>query len=239
MKMKSIITGVIVTVMVITATGCRAKEEQGGTEPIDIVATESHNTETPIADTTTPELEATVEPVSTPEPDAITEPDATTEPEPDTDDEEMIRTYGKWVNEEIDEDTAAFLYGAWVVKALLGFSDHYNDASEYPTGQNIIGDTIIIREDSFSSMGMEGYPAHQYDLANPYYEIEQIFYNNDAFYRTYRTSLDEIPYDTVIKTIKVTAPNAAMTTVSFFVVNDDRLFFSIEAAYFELQRVVE
>jgi len=49
---------------------------------------------------------------------------------------------------ELDSETAAFFHGTWQVEQLLGFADSYNDASEYPTGQNVIGDCIIISEDT-------------------------------------------------------------------------------------------
>lgn len=43
------------------------------------------------------------------------------------------------------------------LKNFLGFSNSYNEASEYPTGQKIVGDEIIIKEANFSSKGFKNY----------------------------------------------------------------------------------
>ncbi|MEK4043630.1 hypothetical protein NSU18_08180 [Paenibacillus sp. FSL H8-0048] len=43
---------------------------------------------------------------------------------------------------DMDLATEEFIYGTWKVDKLLGFTNSYNDASEYPTGQDIIGDEL-------------------------------------------------------------------------------------------------
>ena len=231
MIMKTFIVCATVWVALVACTGCQAKETPSATETAGNAVIESTDTEQPQDLPASPEALDMVEPETSDE----TEPSD----EPDADDVEMIRTYGKWVNEPLDSETAAFFYGEWEVKTLLGFANSYNDASEYPTGQDIIGDRIIIHEDLFMSMGLEGYPAYQYNLANPSYEVQQTFYNKDAFYRSYKALLEEMPFDAVVKTIKVTAPDEANTTVSFFMVNGDRLLLSIEATFFELHKFAE
>lgn len=40
------------------------------------------------------------------------------------------------------------------LKTFLGFANSYNDASEYLTGQNVIGDEIIINKDTFYQKGL-------------------------------------------------------------------------------------
>lgn len=55
----------------------------------------------------------------------------------------------------LSADTEKFLYGKWKVKKLLGFCNSWNDASEYPNGQDIIGDEIIIQSDVFFFNGVE------------------------------------------------------------------------------------
>ncbi|MEK4529869.1 hypothetical protein NST38_31170 [Paenibacillus sp. FSL H8-0104] len=44
----------------------------------------------------------------------------------------------------LDSETDKFIYGTWNVKKHLGFADSYNDAFEYPTGQKIIGEDLVI-----------------------------------------------------------------------------------------------
>lgn len=48
-------------------------------------------------------------------------------------------------SKDLDSETEKFFYGTWKVKKILGFANSYNDASEYPTGQSVIGDEIIIK----------------------------------------------------------------------------------------------
>lgn len=65
---------------------------------------------------------------------------------------------------ELDHDTEQLFYGTWKVEKLLGFADSYNDASEYPTGQKVIGDEIMINKDFFSSKGFKNYSVYQSEL---------------------------------------------------------------------------
>ncbi|MHB8064570.1 MAG: hypothetical protein ACYDG2_18380 [Ruminiclostridium sp.] len=81
----------------------------------------------------------------------------------------------------LDSETENFFYGTWKVDKLVGFANSYNDASEYPTGQKVIGDEIIIKKDFFSSKGLENYNVYQHELKNPFYDIDIICYNSDSF----------------------------------------------------------
>lgn len=73
---------------------------------------------------------------------------------------------GVWTN--LDNETEKSFYGTWKVEKLLGFANSYNDASEYPTGQKIIGDELIIQKDFFSSKGLKNYHDYQHELKNHY-----------------------------------------------------------------------
>ncbi|OMC70319.1 hypothetical protein BK125_26870 [Paenibacillus odorifer] len=68
--------------------------------------------------------------------------------------------------------------GTWKAENLLGFANSYNDATEYPTGQNVIGDEIIINKDTVSSKGFEHYPVYQYELEAPLYNITEVHYRS-------------------------------------------------------------
>ncbi|BAK98900.1 hypothetical protein OBV_17020 [Oscillibacter valericigenes Sjm18-20] len=52
---------------------------------------------------------------------------------------------------DLGSETSEFFYGTCKVDKLLEFADSYKDASEYPTGQKIIDDKIVISKGSFSS----------------------------------------------------------------------------------------
>ncbi|WP_340022686.1 hypothetical protein MHI24_27345 [Paenibacillus sp. FSL K6-1096] len=141
---------------------------------------------------------------------------------------------------ELDQATEEFIYGTWKVDKLLGFANSYNDASEYPTGQDIIGDELVIHQDYFSSMGLEGYEAYQYELTNPRYSITQRHYNRDSFYRVNKLDLPMIGTNDITTGIDVTEPSPGLgVPLSFIDVNHNKLILWIEAATFELIRVDE
>ncbi|MBE5983535.1 MAG: hypothetical protein E7248_09575 [Paenibacillaceae bacterium] len=138
----------------------------------------------------------------------------------------------------MDSETEKFFYGTWKVVKLLGFANSYNDASEYPTGQKIIDDEIVINKDWFSSEGLKNYNDYQYKLKNPLYEITMICYNKDDFYRNFKMDLPGINMNDVIKEIQVSDSSTEFgIPVGFFVVNNDSLILVLEASCFELKRV--
>ncbi|WP_349670968.1 hypothetical protein [Lacrimispora sp.] len=140
----------------------------------------------------------------------------------------------------LDSETEKFFYGTWRVEKLLGFANSYNDASEYPTGQKIIDDEIVINKDWFSSDGLKNYSDYQYKLKNPLYEITMICYNKDDFYRNFKMDLPGINMNDVIKEIQVSDSSTGFgIPVGFFVVNNESLILVLEASCFELKRVTD
>ncbi|SDF53511.1 hypothetical protein SAMN04488542_11281 [Fontibacillus panacisegetis] len=141
---------------------------------------------------------------------------------------------------DLDSETEKFFYGTWKVEKLLGFADSYNDASEYPTGQQVIGDEIIINKDFFSSKGFENYNVYQYELEDPLYEITEICYNEDSFYRIFKMDMLSLNRNDEVKALRVSDSSSGLSIpVGFLDVNDDRLILMLEATQFELKRVTE
>ena len=142
----------------------------------------------------------------------------------------------------LDSETEKYFYGTWKVEKLLGFANSYNDASEYPTGQKFIGDEIIIKKDFFSSKGLKNYKKYQYELKNPLYEITATCYNSDSFYRLYKIDIPDLNINDVVKAINISDPSTKRSipvSVSFFVVNNDRLILLSEATIFELKKITD
>ncbi len=142
----------------------------------------------------------------------------------------------------LDSETEKNFYGTWKVEKLLGFANSYNDASEYPTGQKFIGDEIIVKKDFFSSKGLKNYSDYQYELKNPLYEITTTCYNSDSFYRLYKIDIPDLNINDVVKAIDISNPSTKMSipvSVSFFVVNNDRLILLSEATIFELKKITD
>ncbi|MEK5277368.1 MULTISPECIES: hypothetical protein [Paenibacillus] len=130
-------------------------------------------------------------------------------------------------SKDLDSETEKFFYGTWKVKKILGFANSYNDASEYPTGQSVIGDEIIIKKDSFLSKGFEHYsPVYQYELEAPLYNITEVHYNNDSFYRVYKMDMPSLSMNDEVKVLSISDSYTGLAiTVSFLDVNNDRLIY--------------
>lgn len=138
----------------------------------------------------------------------------------------------------LDSETEKFFYGTWKVEKLLGFANSYNDASEYPKGQKIIGDEIIIKKAFFSSKGFKNYNVYQYELKNPIYNIQVICYNSDSFYRLFKIDLPGLNINDKVKHIGIADSSSKLgIPMSFFIVNNDRLILLLEATCFELKKV--
>ena len=136
---------------------------------------------------------------------------------------------------DLDSETEKFFYGTWKVEKLLGFANSWNDDSEYPTGQKIIDDEIIINKDFFSSVELKNYKGYQYELKNPSYIITEIYYNREFFYRMNKIDIPGLDLDDEVKVVEVAScPSEMSIPMRFFVVNNDRLILMIEATIFEL-----
>jgi hypothetical protein len=141
-----------------------------------------------------------------------------------------------------DSETEKSFYGTWKVEKLLGFANSYNDASEYPTGQKFIGYEIIIEKNFFSSKGLKNYNVYQYELKNPLYEITAICYNSDSFYRLFKIKFPGLNINDEVKYIDISDSYTKISipvSVSFFIVNNDRLILLSEATCFELKKVTD
>lgn len=141
---------------------------------------------------------------------------------------------------DLDSATEKLFYGTWKVEKLLGFANSYNDASEYPTGQQVIGDEIIINKAYFSSKGFEKYNVYQYELEAPIYDITEICYNKDSFYRIFKMDMPSLNTNDEVKALRVSDSSDGLAIpVGFLDVNDERLILILEATAFELKRVAE
>lgn len=170
-------------------------------------------------------------------------PNTSSEPKPKTDESIIPGNTSEYCTVErinLDSETEKYFYGTWKVEKLLGFGNSYNDASEYPTGQKFIGDEIIIKKDFFSSKGLKNYSNYQYELKNPLYQITATCYNSLSFYRLYKMDIPDLNINDVVKAIDISDPSTKLSipvSVSFLVVNNDRLILLSEATIFELKKI--
>ncbi|OKP93181.1 hypothetical protein A3842_00605 [Paenibacillus sp. P3E] len=172
-------------------------------------------------------------------------PNTSSEPTPETKEAIIPKNTSDYCTVDrinLDSETEKYFYGTWKVEKLLGFANSYNDASEYPTGQKFIGDEIIIKKDFFSSKGLKNYSEYQIELKNPLYEVSATCNNSLSFYRLYKIDIPDLNENDVVKAIVISDPSTKMgipVSVSFFVVNNDRLILLSEATIFELKKITD
>lgn len=138
----------------------------------------------------------------------------------------------------LSDDTKKFVFGKWRVKKLLGFYRSWNDASEYPNGQDIIGNKLIIQSDFFSSLGLKKYKDYQSSFKNPYYCVKEIYYDADSLYRVRKLIIPELADNDKVQVINVALNSKEYhEPMAFICINNERLIFSLEATIFELEKI--
>lgn len=103
------------------------------------------------------------------------------------------------------------------------------------------GNDAVNRTDrTVDSSGFKNYNVYQYELENPLYNITEICYNKDSFYRVFKMDMPSININDEVKALRVSDSSTGLAIpVSFFDVNNDRLILVLEATEFELKRVSE
>lgn len=74
------------------------------------------------------------------------------------------------------------------------------------------------------------------------YEITSTCNSSDSFYRLYKIDIPDLNINDVVKAIDVSDPSTKLSipvSVSFFVVNNDRLILLSEATIFELKKITD
>ena len=140
----------------------------------------------------------------------------------------------------LSESTKKFLFGKWKVKRIFGFYESWNDESEYPKGQDIIGDELIIQPETFSSMGLRKYKAYQKRLSDPYYYVCESFNDIDSLYRVEKLLIPGLKDGDEIEVINVARnTNEIPEPFGFICIDNKRLLLSMEATLFELDKILE
>lgn len=132
----------------------------------------------------------------------------------------------------VSEDISA-LYGTWRVEKLLGFGLHYGNGAEYPVGQDIVGDEIILRRDVYSTKGLDKYEKYQQEVREPVYTVAAAFADTDEFFRVYKTDLPVVKRGDTVRAIQVNGAQGAL----YYLINNDTLVLDLESACFALTRV--
>lgn len=153
------------------------------------------------------------------------------------------------IKNEISNVEAEFLYGTWNIEKLIGFTDIQSSRCNYPYGQDIIDNILIIEECIFSSMDLTyDSGVYQRKIKNPYYIItntnEEI--NNMGSYWYFGMNPQEIGIDLevdILKVIEIEENTSLYGSVSggmpgeLIIVNYERLIYYVDSAYFELKKL--
>ncbi len=136
------------------------------------------------------------------------------------------------------KSTDDFFFGTWQVSKFLGFGKSYNDDSEQPNGFDIVGNTVVIGKDNFST-SFTKYPQYQYDIESPYYEGNHFYYNVNNLSEAIGVDLGTYNEDSEAVRVYV-APNyySPNLETTFYVIDDARLIMQVgDKSYYELARI--
>ena len=143
---------------------------------------------------------------------------------------------------EINADTKKFLFGEWEVAKFLGFNKILHDDAEWPDGEQIIGRTVIIKEDYFSTLAFEpDYSGFATELQNPIY----LYRREDGFHLIVRylsETADEsirslTSEDDVLLVSATVYIDGERNSYGVTVINNNRLLIFLNGSHFELEKI--
>lgn len=145
--------------------------------------------------------------------------------------------------DRLDTEIEQFLFGTWEVETFLGFQAITKEDIEWPDGEKIIGKSVIINNQLFSSsdFGTE-YDKYALEVVNPTYRVAKTM-NGDDFYSDYRISQDQtkISSDDTVQIIKSTSSDKDNPSdgLDLIIVNNSRLIIMLNCDFFELNKILE
>jgi hypothetical protein len=136
------------------------------------------------------------------------------------------------------------LFGTWKIQKLLGFTPIQNEKSNYPTGQNVIGDNILLTEEVFSSMDIKKYPEYQIEIKAPLYLIGYNYQNDPNLFFPNNSSTDARKLLNISSTDSVnlleitdTKKTNIFSPFGLFVINNNRIILLLDSSIYELKKV--
>lgn len=138
------------------------------------------------------------------------------------------------------KDISEFIHGTWTVSKFLGFNAITKDDIEWPEGEKIIGKTIIIGKDFFSTkdFGSE-YEKYAIEIQTPIYtsdNAEKGYDFSKYLSPTADKSIKELNNEDVTL-INVVSPISDDSGPALYVIDNNRLLISLNCDYFELEKI--
>lgn len=165
---------------------------------------------------------------------SVTETDTTTV---DIQDNPIIQMNETTLSRETEE----FLYGTWRVEKFLGFQYITRDDIEWPNGERVIGKTILIYNDLFSSLDFkDDYRRYCAEIENPVYKISDILTGSDiAKYLSLNAdeSIRNLENEMVLMINPISSNFSDISGPSLYVIDNNRLLLSLNCDYFELIKI--
>ncbi len=140
----------------------------------------------------------------------------------DPTDEYYYYEYGpNYSKEELFEWEKENILKTWKVKKIVGFVPNPQAEAEYPTGPDIVGKKVVLKEDLFSTMDFEGYEKYQKEYQKPVYYQTARFDTGAGLFEYENVKLPGLKSEDQILQISV-AKNAEseLEPIKFYMVNN-------------------
>jgi hypothetical protein len=144
---------------------------------------------------------------------------------------------------EIEAEAVEFMIGEWRVSKFLGFDAITKDDVEWPDGEKIIGKTVRVGKDRFSTMDFRpDYPKFAAEIENPVYKMSPMSpLKGETDFSVWLApdadeSIRSLSDSDEVLLINVDDPKDGQGYAALYMINKNRLIISLNCDYFELER---
>ncbi len=134
-----------------------------------------------------------------------------------------------------------FIYGTWVVNNFLGFDAITKDDAEWPDGEKIVGKTVIIGNELFSTKDFgDEYDKYAVEIENPSYRIGEVLTGEAFSLRVSQSTADQSISklsNEAITLINALSSDTQISGPALYMIDNNRLLISLNCDYFELERL--
>lgn len=145
-------------------------------------------------------------------------------------------------SEYMNSETQNLIFGEWKISELMGFGKIQNDYTNYPDGDNVIGNHIIINKSVFSTKDIVNYKRYQCEIVKPVYQIgftytskENIIYPIDSVKRN--SEIDNVIENDSFQSIEIANDTIPFAPVGLLLSSDNHLILQLDCTFYLLEKV--
>lgn len=145
-------------------------------------------------------------------------------------------------SEYINSEIQNLIFGEWEISELIGFGKLQNDYTNYPDGDNVIGDHIIINNRVFSTKEIVHYKRYQCEIVDPVYRIgitytsdQNIIFPIDSVKRN--SEIDNMIQNESFQNIEISNDTISFAPVGLLIASDNHLILQLDCTFYLLEKV--